>query len=335
MRRKGKRRKTGKMLDTVKKRRKIRRRARAKVKPLKARRRLARIKRRKRAIVPQADGGPTIGNTRVIVYIPFNNLNVRSMLPRSIYEANLPEENTHLTPDWINKRIDIFMRFTLKSLLNQTNPNYAAFIVYDDSSRAYIDQALSNYSSLPYNIRFIANSEYESAVMSLLNGYSYWYELHLYSDDMYSKYYIDMLYNYKPKPETKVLVCQNGYIYNSVTNELAKYFNHSSSFNCLIYRVQDYMNGVRHNLFQTPPRHKEIKWEGAVLLPHEIIRYPVYVNHSHSNNSAFFFSYEMQRNSVPNVWENTAGKKVMLGEFITNESEKARILEEFIGNPAA
>ncbi|MDQ0058846.1 hypothetical protein [Paenibacillus harenae] len=274
---------------------------------------------------------PNVGNTRVIVYIPFNNLNVRVTLPKDIYDANLPEANTHLTEPWIYKRMDIFMNFTLKSLLNQTNPNYLAYIVYHDSSRPFIENALLNYPPLPHNIRFIASSEYEYAVMMNLSGYKFWYELHLYSDDMYSKYFVDMLYNYKPKPETKVLICQNGYIYNSATYEIAKYFNYSSSFNCLIYRVKDYLNGVRHNLFQEWLVPGGRNWEGAILLPHEIIKYPAYINHSHSANSAFFFEEEVKRRSNRNVWEDNAGQLALFGELITDPVIKQNIINEFLG----
>jgi hypothetical protein len=273
--------------------------------------------------------GVNLWNNRIIVYIPFNNLNVRANLPKYILEETLPEENTHLTEEWINNRISIFMNFTLKSLLNQTNPNYLAFIVYHDSSKQYIENALQNYPPLPFNIKFVSSSEYESEVKSTLAGYNYFYELHLYSDDMYRRDYIEYLYHYKPKVETKVLICQNGYIYNSNSNQLAKYFNFSSSFNCLIYNVNDYIKGVRHNLFS--PSALYGIWTGAIRLPHEIIKEPFYINHSHKANSAFFYETEIKNNWIKDVWTNNKGKLNLFGELITDETEKQRILEEFFG----
>ncbi|OBZ13357.1 hypothetical protein [Bacillus sp. FJAT-26390] len=285
--------------------------------------------RRKRARASVREERPHEGNTRVIVYIPFNNLNVRETLPSSISDVTLPEANTQFTEEWINKRVAIFMNFTLKSLQNQTNPHYLAYIVYHDSSRMYIDQALRNYPPLPSNITFISASEYENAVISQLNGYKYWYELHLYSDDMYHKAYIDMLYNYRPRPETKVLICQNGYIYNSVSDVLAKYFNFSSSFNCLIYKVSDYLKGIRHNIFQ--PSETGI-WTGAIQLPHEIIPHPVYINHSHNANTAFFFAQEIQNNVALDVWTNHEGQYSLFGEIIYDPYLKQRILGDFMGS---
>lgn len=274
--------------------------------------------------------GPSIANNRIIIYIPFNNLNVRRTLRTDLYNyANLPEDDTHLTEEWINKRIFLFMNFTLKSLINQSNPNYLAFIVYHDSSKQYIDKALLNYPPLPFNIRFVSSSEYESAVINTLNGYKYFYELHLYSDDAYHKNYIDFLYRYRPAHQTKVLICQNGYIYDSARKEIAEYFNFSSSFNCLIYKVKDYLNGIRHNIFQ--PSETGI-WTGAIKLPHEIIKDRVYINHIHNANSAFFLEDEKKENTVQKYWVDKEGKPLnYVGNKITNEEEKQRILEEFLG----
>ncbi|MDG0032914.1 glycosyltransferase [Priestia sp. Y58] len=281
-------------------------------------------KSKKKALSGNQYTGPTIANNRIIVYIPFNNLNVQKTLPKNLH-SNSPKENTHLTEEWINKRIFIFMNFTLKSLINQSNQNYLAFIVYHDSSRQFIEKALQNYPKLPFNIRFVSSSEYEKAVIETLNNYKYFYELHLYSDDAYHKNYIEQLYHYRPSLQTKVLICQNGYIYDSITDELAEYYNLSSSFNCLIYKVTDYLKGVRHNIFQ--PSETGI-WTGAIRLPHEIISERVYINHSHKANSAFFLKDEKRR-----IWRNKKGEPLNLfGKTITDKEEKQRILQEFLGS---
>src|SRR5690625_2958451 len=149
---------------------------------------------------------PTISNNRIIVYIPFNNLNVQQTLTKDA-ELKQPGENTHLTEEWINKRVSIFMNFTLKSLKNQTNQNYLAFVVYHDSSKQFIEKALQNYPDLPFNIRFVSSSEYEEAVIKTLNGYKYFYELHLHSDDAYHKNSIKQLYHNKPAHPTTVIIC--------------------------------------------------------------------------------------------------------------------------------
>src|SRR5690625_2576941 len=138
--------------------------------------------------------GPTIANNRIVIYIPFNNMNVQQTLSKGD-ELNQSEENPHLTEEWINKRVSIFMNFTLKSRHNQSNQNYISFVVYHDSSRQLIEKALQDYPDLPFNIRFVSSSEYEEAVTETLNGYKYFYELHLHSDDAYHKNFIEQLYH--------------------------------------------------------------------------------------------------------------------------------------------
>ncbi|VEF49040.1 Protein of uncharacterised function (DUF3118) [Bacillus freudenreichii] len=265
---------------------------------------------------------------RIIVYIPFNNLNVRqSLLTDNIDYPNLSRDDTHLTEEWINKRISIFMKFTLKSLLNQTNQNYLAFIVYHDTSRKFIENALKNYPPLPSHIRFVPVSVYERTVIKAIRGFKYFYELHLYSDDAYHKDYINDLYRYKHKLLTKVLICQNGYIYDSVTNELSEYYNISSSFNCLIYKVKEYISGVRHNIFQPNPMGI---WAAAIRLPHEIIKDRVYINHSHNDNVAFSFENEKK---VQGLWIDEKGNPLnVIGSMISDENVKKHILKDFLGS---
>lgn len=288
-----------------------------------ARKRRAKIRLYEKSIKKRSLSGPTIANNRIILYIPFNNLNVQQTLPKEV-ESDQPEENAHLTEEWINKRVAIFMDFTLKSLTNQSNQNFLAFVVYHDSSRQFIEKALKNFPDLPFNIRFVSSSEYEEAVIKTLDGYKFFYELHLHSDDAYHRDFIEQLYQYKPAPQTKVLICQNGYIYNSLTEELGEYYNFSSSFNCLIYKVTDYLKGVRHDIFQ--PSETGI-WTGAIRLPHEIIKNRVYINHAHKSNSAFFFEDEKKH-----IWRNKKGEPLnLIGRTITDNEEKQRILREFLG----
>lgn len=249
-------------------------------------------------------------NRRVVVYIPFNNLNVMGKI------------NEALTWEWINKRISIFMNYTLKSLKNQTNQNFTAYVVYHSESNSLIKRALSEYPPLPANIHFISDSGYEEAIKKGIEGYKYLYEVHLHSDDMYHRSFIEQIHNYGPKDETVVLICQNGYIYDSMSGRLAKYFNFSSSFNCFVYKAEDYLTGQRYVLQS---------YMGAIRLPHEILEKPNYINHCHDNNVVFSFALESKRKAVMDVWNYNKGARALFGEEITDESEKRRILEEFTG----
>ncbi|MFS0907610.1 glycosyltransferase [Priestia aryabhattai] len=250
-------------------------------------------------------------NKKIIVYIPFNNMDV------------LGKGYIALTKEWIDKRISIFMNYTLKSLKNQTNQDFIAYVVYHIKSKNLIEQALAKHPPLPSNIHFIPDGNYEVKVKEIIKNYKYFYELHLYSDDMYHKTFVEKLQNYKHKSQTAVLICQNGYIYDSINNRLAKYFNFSSSFNCFVYSVEDYLKGHRH---------KVVGWVTAIRLPHEKLEKPNYINHCHDTNSAFYFEEERKRNKIKDVWNNNKGATALFGEEITNEDEKKKILEEYIGN---
>ncbi len=251
-----------------------------------------------------------MGNRRVIVYIPFNNLNIMGKI------------NEALTGEWIDKRMSIFMNYTLKSLKNQANHNFTAYVVYHCKSKSLIEKALSKYPPLPENIRFVSSAGYNEAVKKDIEGYNYLYEIHLHSDDMYHGSFIEQIHNYGPKKETVVLICQNGYIYDSVSGRLAKYFNFSSSFNCFIYKSEDYLKGQRYVLQS---------YMGAIRLPHEILEKPNYINHCHDKNVIFSFALESKRKVVMDVWNNNKGARALFGEEITDESEKRKILKEFTG----
>lgn len=257
---------------------------------------------------------------KIIVNIPFNICKLEDM--------SIPYDNYGITPEcltqeWIDYRINIFMNFTLKSLKAQTNQDFFTFIRYSEQTKNIIKQALENYSPLPNNIKFVTTTEYNNIVKEIIKTYDYLYEVTLSSDDMYHKSFIQQLVNYKPKPDTQVLICQNGYIYDSIQNRMAKYFNYSSTFNCFVYSVKDYLSGKRYDLNG---------FESAIKLPYEIIEKPNYINHSHKINTAFLFDEEITRWPKANgdVWINNQGQLALFGEEIIDKNEIKNILREFI-----
>lgn len=259
-------------------------------------------------------------NKNVIVSIPFNISLLKDM--------NMPYHNFGirkecLTKEWIDYRINIFMNYTLKSLKNQTNQNFNAYIRYEPSTEYLIKKAISKYQPLPDNIQFVTTREYNNIVLKNIRGYKFLYEVTISSDDMYHKSFIQQIFDYKPKYNTKILICQNGYIYDSVQKRIAPYFNHSSSFNCLIYNTIDYLNGKRHILNG---------FESAIKLPHEILENPNYINHSHENNVAFDFNLETKTwpKIDGDVWVDNKGYLALIGTEIKDQNKINMILKEFI-----
>lgn len=249
-------------------------------------------------------------NRRVIINIPFNNINVLGKLEQA------------LTKEWIDKRIGIFMNYTLRSLKNFSNQSFRAYVSYHPSSQDLVEGALSDYPPLPGNVAFIKAGAYEELAANYLKDPEFVYEVSLHSDDMYHRSFIDKMYDYEPDGVTCVLICQNGYIYDSVRGRLAKYFNFSSSFNCFIHRRDEYLKGKRYALEG---------YMGAIKLPHKLVKEPLYINHCHDNNVSFNFELETRRKTQQDVWNGASGARALFGEEITDQALKRKILKEFIG----
>lgn len=248
-------------------------------------------------------------NKKINICIPFNNLNV---LQQAALSHSL---------EWITYRINIFMNYTLKSLLKQTNQDFHAYILYHPATTSYIQSALKAYSSLPANVHFIPSPDYVKHVTNDIQGTDFFYEVSLHSDDMYHEDFINYLYQYEPQPDTEVLLCQNGYLYYSPTHRLIPYFNFSSSFNCFIYPTTDFLNGKRYQLKG---------YMSAINLKHELLPYPWYINHSHNKNAAFSLDIELCRKYSSNIWDPHPNVRALIGTEITDSTKINEILSHYI-----
>lgn len=186
-----------------------------------------------------------------------------------------------LTIDWIENRMKIFMNYTLKSLKAQTNKNFLAFIQYDPKSKDIIETEIKKYENLPANVKFVTPEEFKKIVAEKIKNYDLLYMIRLDCDDMYHKTFIQQLYDINPSKQTKVIINQNGYIYDSVQNRIAKFFYTSPNYYTLIYDVDKYLGGERYEL---PGGHNYV-----INLPHEIIPKRNYIRHAHTHNDVTCF----------------------------------------------
>lgn len=203
----------------------------------------------------------------------------------------LPFSDKRFSKSWIEKRINIFMRFTLNSLKAQTNQNYLALIKYEDKSKDIIDNVLSKYSKLPDNICFISKSKYEKKVIEKAKGFEYLYLVRLDSDDMYHKSFIQQLYDYKHDISTEAIINQNGYIYDSIKKQMARFPQKSPNYYTLVYKVDDYIAGKRYVI---PGGHPNV----IKLLNHEVIKKPNYIRLVHTTNDSSTFRLANHRNII-------------------------------------
>lgn len=182
-----------------------------------------------------------------------------------------------LTKEWIDERIGIFEKYTLKSMKAQTNQDFEVYLCCDKTTMPIIEECLAKRPPLPSNIHFNTTYSNNKSVLTDLEQYDYLYHVRLDSDNLYQKDFIQKLYDYVPKEDTQVLISQNGYVYDESDDALANYFQVSPPFYTHIYKVQDYIDGFRYN---TPGGH------GAIikLWRYELVPGNDYLVTIHGNN---------------------------------------------------
>jgi hypothetical protein len=208
-----------------------------------------------------------------------------------------------LKKDWIDDRIEKFMKFTLRSLKIQTNQDFMAYVLYDPLSEDYVKQSLEQYERLPDNIQFIKPVENQTA--TLIQGYDTLFLIRLDSDDAYHKSFIQQLHDYQPKESTEVIINQNGYLYDSINNRLVEIFYESPQYYTFVYQVPEYLAGKRYVL---SGGHA-----GAIKLRHELIDKPNFLNIVHSSN-------------VLKTPKHLGSK-----DIISDSDEVNRIVKEYLG----
>ncbi|WP_409273372.1 glycosyltransferase family A protein [Neobacillus sp. SCS-31] len=239
-----------------------------------------------------------MNNKQIIISIKFNSW------------ANSSTSEERLGKEWINYRMSVFMKYTLNSLKNQTNQNFIALIQYDPQSEETIKDELKAYKKLPNNIRFVKSSEYSNTLKQLCSGFEHLYIVRLDSDDMYHKTFIDQLYKYNPKKETEVLLCQNGYIYDSTKHQITTTYRKSPPFCALVYKTEDFLNG---KIIVTKNGHT-----GLIDLKHEILPGRNFVIVVHSKNVLTKFNVRKTINNYDGDDVETDPSKVdkILNEFM-------------------
>lgn len=186
-------------------------------------------------------------NKSIIVLIPLNIASFNRN--ESNDEEHIKEYYSYMDIEgknefWIKNRINIFMNYTYKSLVNQTNQDFTACIIYDDKTENLIVSELMKYGELQENIRFIGKSIIDNFIKEKIVGSEYVYFVRIDSDDMYHKSYIQKLYDYTPLPETVALINEWAYLYDSYNHKLFECKAKVLSCYTLIFKTEDYLSGA-------------------------------------------------------------------------------------------
>ena len=127
-----------------------------------------------------------------------------------------------------------------------------------------MQEILAQQEPLPSNIRFGTHIESVRAILAFAEGAEHIYIARLDSDDLYHRTFVQQLYDVQPQPQTMALINQNGYLWDSVNNEMAPAFHRSPQFYVYLYKTAEYAAGYRVKL---PGRGTH----GNVIdLPHEL-----------------------------------------------------------------
>ncbi|MEO2258685.1 glycosyltransferase [Paenibacillus amylolyticus] len=228
------------------------------------------------------------------------------MTRKAVIEINFNNygfDPQRLTREWLERRMDIFRRYTLNCLKAQTNQDFLTVVKLSKESGELMQEILAEQEQFRANIRFGTHIESVRAILSFAEGHEDIYIARLDSDDLYHRTFVQQLYSVQPKPETIALINQNGYLWDSVNNEMAPTFYRSPQFYVYLYKTEQYASGYRIKL---PGRGTH----GNVIdLPHELLAPRNYINVVHSSN--------------------TSVKKVPLKDRL-NGSEIEQVLREFM-----
>lgn len=184
--------------------------------------------------------------------------------------------------EWIRYRIDIFMKYTRKSLENQTNQDFLAIIRYHPKTEDFINKILLQYPKLPNNIVFTYDIKETIKNKNFLNDEDELLYVRLDCDDMYKPDYFEILMKYEHKEDTEVIISQNGYIYDIASKRIANYFDESPPFLAYIYNGKEFKEGKS---YRHPNGHA-----GAITLKYELIDGYNYIVIIHGNNTSSKFN---------------------------------------------
>jgi hypothetical protein len=247
-------------------------------------------------------------NKKIIIDIPFN-ICFKDHFPekckgiQDIFDANFQKTQTK---EWINYRIKVFIKYTANSLINQVNQNFLCIMRYNEATKDLINDALSNYPKLPDNIIFVTNNEAEEIIEKAINEHNYLYHVRIDSDNMYESHFIELVDKFVYEEGIDCLLCHEGYMYDEITNRVAKFYHISPSFYVDIYNKETYRSYFRKRLFE---EHMD-----------------VYHSRKHIGVVGYNYMIIVHESNLDNKFDPIV---IWLGGEIVDEEEKNKILKEW------
>lgn len=217
-----------------------------------------------------------------------------------------------LTKEWLTYRIDLFMEYTYKCLISQTDQDFLCVIHYMKCTESIINELLIKYPKLPNNIVF--SPEGDNLIKANVLGYDHVYKLRLDSDNIIHPTFVEQLKKIDYREGLQCIIGRWGYVYDTVTNRLA-YWNHdSSAFNSYVYKVVDYLKN-NYMTSSEPEYHMS-----AVTLNHEFL----FAN----NKDGRSYIILVHGRNLQNEFDEIVSSPLCPG-IVNDELLKSSILSEF------
>jgi len=213
------------------------------------------------------------------------------------------------TPEWLIGRIELFKKYTLPSLLNQTNRNFLHWISFREPGEESNEQVIKlkeyltnlnynfvfTYNGQPYIDDKIADNRTEDDRFRLslekikdIEDSDWIYFTVLDSDDMFSKDVVDEIQREKPAFK-KALVYQKGYIYDDTTRKLADWDTESPPFYTIIYPTEVFVDAIKKREYVDAFKsHEDI----IRFLHYKVLSKNKYCVVVHKNNKSTYWEHK-------------------------------------------
>jgi len=159
--------------------------------------------------------------------------------------------STKQDKDWLKYRFEIFKKYTLKGLLNQTNRDFVLWIRY--ASDFYDEaQELNKYlETTGIKCFFTYFDGYTEKGIDELNKYVEGVDLVLEtridSDDIYNPIVIDEIQKQEHK-ESQIFIYLDGYLYQESTKKLWNYYAAGPFYTC-VYPTEIFIDKTKKKLY--------------------------------------------------------------------------------------
>ena len=142
-----------------------------------------------------------------------------------LFNTKMPELGNNTNPKWLDYRLDIFQRYTLRSLISQTDGIFRIWMICEEGSEDILMpkiEAMKKQDPMTAVVDFVFDEQ--AACDPLLDNQQPIYFLKLDSDDMYHR---DTIRKTKeilgPLSDMPMLMFCNGYVYDIRTGRISEF----------------------------------------------------------------------------------------------------------------